>query len=81
MINLFAATAHNNCAKTCRLCLQSVEVLEKDHPKIFKQFVIGNHTIRCTEIIWAGLWTDLSIKEILMKSVKDRGVVIGKKND
>ena len=44
MINLFAATAHNY-AKTCRLYLQSVEVLEKDHHQIPKKFVIGNHTI------------------------------------
>ena len=77
MINLFAATAHNY-AKTCRLYLQSVEVLEKDHPQIFEQFVIGNHTVRRTEMIWSGLWTDLSIEQILMKSLKGRSGMIGK---
>ena len=45
MIILFAATAHNNYAKTCRLYLQSVEVLEKDHPQIFEQSAFGNHTV------------------------------------
>ena len=29
-------------------------------------------------MIWSGLWTDLSVKEILMKSLKGRGGVIGK---
>ena len=79
MINLFVATAHKNYAKTCRLYLQSVEVLEKDHPQIFEQFVSGNHTVRRTEMIWSGLWTDLSIEQILMNSLKGRGGVIGQK--
>ena len=78
MINLFAATAHNNYAKTCRLYLQSVDKLEKDHPQIFKQFSFGNYTVRRTDMIWSGLWTDLSIEQILMKSLKGRGGVIGK---
>ena len=78
MINLFTATAHKNYAKTSRLYLQSVEVLEKDHPQIFEQLVIGNHTVRRTEIIWSGLCTDLSIEQILMKPLKNRGGVIGK---
>ena len=78
MINLFAATAHNNYTKTCRLYLQSLEVLEKDHPRIFQKIFIGNHTVRRTEMIWSGLWTGLSIGQILMKSLKGRGEVIGK---
>ena len=78
MINLFAAAAHNNYAKTCRLYLQSVDKLEKDHPQIFEQFSFGNHTVRRTDMIWSGLWTDLSIEQILMKSLKGRGGVIGK---
>ena len=49
MLNLFAATGHNSHAKTCRLYLQSAISLEKDHPHIFKQFMLGNHTVRRTE--------------------------------
>ena len=53
MINLFAATAHNNYAKTYRLYLQSVDVLEKDHPQIFEQFSFGNHTVqRRYDLVW-----------------------------
>ena len=79
MIILFAATAHNNYAKTCRLYLQSAEVLKKDHPQIFEQFVIGNHTVRRTEMTWSELWTNLSVEQILMESLKGRGGVIGKR--
>ena len=56
--------------------MQSVEVLEKDHSQIFEQFVIGNHTVRHTEMISSGLRTDLSIEQILLKSLKGRGGVI-----
>ena len=78
MINLFAATGHNNYSKTCRFYLQSILTLEKDHPDIFAQFMAGNHTVRRTDKIWSGIWTDLSIEQILMKSLKGRGGVIGK---
>ena len=78
MINLFAATGHNNYAKTCRLYIQSILTLERDHPEIFEQFIAGNHTVRRTEKTWSGLWTDLSIEQILMRSLKGRGGVIGK---
>ena len=50
MINVLATSAPNNYAKTCFLYLQSIEVLEKDHPNIFEQFVFGNHTVRPTDL-------------------------------
>lgn len=78
MLNLFAATGHNNYAKTCRLYLQSVKLLETEHPSIFEQFILGNHTVRRTEKIWSGIWTDLSIEQILMKSLKGRGASLGR---
>ena len=78
MLNLFAATGHNNYAKTCRLYLQSLSELERNHPEIFNEFIQGNHTVRRTLKNWAGIWTDLSIEQILMKSLKGRSGVIGK---
>ena len=40
--------------------------------------MLGNNTVRRTEKTWSGIWTDLSIEQILMKSLKGRGGVIGK---
>ena len=70
MLNLFAAAGHNNYVQTCQLYLQSSISLEKDHPHIFEYFMLGNHTVRSTEKNWSGIWTDLSIEQILMKSLK-----------
>ena len=52
MLNLFAATGHNNYAKTTRLYLQSAAALEKDHPEVYQQFLLGNHTVRYTKNNW-----------------------------
>lgn len=78
MLNLFAATGHNSYAKSCRLYLQSMEMLEQEHPIVYEQFLLGNHCVRRSERNWTGIWTDLSIEQILMKSLKGRGGVIGR---
>ena len=78
MLNLFAATGHNNYAKSCRLYLQSIAELETNQPEVYDEFLKGNHTVRRTLKSWAGIWTDLSIEQILMKSLKGRSGVVGK---
>lgn len=78
MLNLFAATGHNNYAKSCRLYLQSAAEMEEKNPTIYQQFLSGQHTIRRTSRGWSGLWTDLSIEQILMKSLKGRSGIIGR---
>ena len=80
MINLFAATAQNNYAKTCQLYLQSLEVLEKDHPYIFEQFVIGNHHPTYREDL---VWTlDRSInREDSDEIIERQGWSDSKRND
>ena len=78
MLNFFAATGHNNYGKSCRLYLQSILELETNHPKVYDQFIEGQHTVRTTENKWTGIWTDLSVEQILMKSLERRAGVIGK---
>ena len=73
MLNLFSATGHNNYAKSCRLYLQTCMDLECNFPKLYEQFMLGNHTVIRTEKCWSGIWTDLAIEQILMKSMKGRG--------
>jgi hypothetical protein len=54
-----------------------MEEMQQKYPFIFVPFLSGNHTVRRFEKKWARLWTDLFIEQILMKSLKGRGVVIG----
>ena len=48
------------------------------HPEVYKQFLNGEHTVRRTSKSWSGIWTDLSIEQILMKSLKGKGGVVGR---
>jgi hypothetical protein len=78
MLNLLASTGHNNYTKSLRLYLQSVVELARTHPEVYRQFLDGEHTVRRTSKSWSGIWTDLSIEQILMKSLKGKGGVVGK---
>ena len=74
MINLFAATGHIHYAKSARLYLQMMLELPNDHPWLYKCFTEqGFHAVRRSNRHWAGLWTDLIIEQVMMRSIKSRG--------
>ena len=74
MINLFAATGHINYAKSARLYLQLMIDLPKTHLWLHQKLSVeGHHVIRRTDKFWAGLWPDLVIEQVLMRSLKSRG--------
>ena len=74
MLNLFAATGHLNYAKSSRLYLQLMRELPTDHPWLYHCFAEqGFHTVRRSNRFWAGLWTDLIIEQVMMRSIKSRG--------
>ena len=64
---LFAASGHNNYAKTCRLYIQSVEESKSINLYLYNQFQLGNYTARRIGSNWSAIWTDLSIEQILIK--------------
>ena len=73
MLNVFAATGHLNYAKCARLHLQEMRDLETTHPWVYKCFKEkGHHTVRRSDRYWAGLWTDLIIEHVMMRSLKTR---------
>ncbi|CAC5372537.1 unnamed protein product [Mytilus coruscus] len=47
--------------------------LEIDHPDVYRYFKAGHHVLRMTDRFWSGLSTDLTIEQILMRSVKSSG--------
>ena len=74
MLNLFAATGHLNYAKCARLHLQQMRNLKTSHPLVYKCFMEkGYHCVRRSDRYWAGLWTDLIIEQVMMRSLKTRG--------
>ena len=73
LLNLFAATGHFNYAKSARMYLQLMLELPAGHPWLYEQFTEhGYHTERQSDRYWAGLWTDLTIEQLMMRSIKSR---------
>lgn len=71
MINLFAATGHVHYVKSSRLYLQIMLELPNYHPWLYKCFTEqGFHTVRRSSRYWAGLWSDLVIEQVMMRSIK-----------
>ena len=74
MLNLFAATGHIHYAKSARLYLQNMHNLETNFPWVHAKFANERfHTVRRSSRFWAGLWTDLTIEQVMMRSIKSRG--------
>ena len=74
MLNLFAATGHLHYAKSARYYLQQMLEVPNTHPEIYLNFTRnGYHAIRRTGRYWAGLWSDLIIEQVMMRSIKGRG--------
>ena len=61
------ATGHVHYAKSVCLYLQLMQELPNDHPWLYQCFIEqGFHTVRRGNRYWAGLWTDLTIEQVLM---------------
>ena len=73
MLNLFAATGHIHYAKSARLYVQEMRKLPETHPWLYQQFMHGQHTVKRTDKNFNGLWTDLTIEQTLMRTIKSRG--------
>ena len=73
MLNLFAATGHNNYAKSGRLYLQMMMELPHMHTWLYEQFSSnGFFTVRRSDRFWASQWTDLIIEQV-MRTIKGHG--------
>ena len=74
LLNLFAATGHLHYAKSCRLYVQQMRELPSTQPWLYEMFTSrGLHAVQRANHPMNGLWTDLTIEQVLMASLKSRG--------
>lgn len=73
MLPYFAASGHNQYAKSAHIYLQQMQDLKNSHPSVYRCFQDGLHVIRRSDRLWAGLSTDLAIEQVLMRSIKTTG--------
>lgn len=75
MIPFFHACGHFAYAKSCHLYLQDMFKLPSVMPKEeFEKFVSqGFFTMRRNDSFWSGVWSDMTIEQTLMRSMKSTG--------
>ena len=75
MLPTFHAAGHLPYAKSAQLYLQEMERLEELLPADdFEKYITqGYFTIRRTNKFWSGIWTDMTIEQVLMKMMKVQG--------
>lgn len=74
MLPFFHSAGHFFYAKSARLYLQDMSNLQhRIISEEFTKFTKGDFTVRRSDKFWSGLWTDLSIEQVLMRSMKSQG--------
>jgi len=75
MFPYFHAAGHFFYAKCAQLYLQDMLELEKKMDSLdYNQFTKMEYfTIRRTDKFWSGIWSDMTIEQVLMKSMKSYG--------
>ena len=67
-------TGNRNNAKSPRVYLEMMMNLEKEYPWLYKRFNDDClFFVRWSEQYWAGVWSELSTEQIMMRSLKSRG--------
>lgn len=75
MVRFLHASGHLLYAKSCHLYLQDMFKLQSSMTKEeLEKFVHeGYFTIRRTDSFWAGVWSDMTVEQTLMQSMKSSG--------
>lgn len=75
MIHFFHASGHFQYAKCSHLYVQDMVALQSSNPRVFKEFAAekGYFAINRTGSRWAGVWSDMTVEQTLMRSMKTSG--------
>ena len=73
MLPYMAASGHNHYTKSGLVYLWRMSNLQVEHIHVYQHFVNSLHVVRRSDRYWAGLSTDLVIKQVLMRSMKTSG--------
>ena len=73
MLPCFAAAGHKLYAKSTYVYLHTMTMLPETQPDVHHEFEEGYHLVRRSDRYWGGLFTDLIMEQVPMRSVKTHG--------
>ena len=74
ILSYFIAVGHHQYAKRTRMSLQLFDAWSQQCPDLMDEvFGKGHHTVRYLPRNWRGTWSDMSIKESVMREAKTSG--------
>lgn len=71
MLPVYHAAGHSNYVRAMQIYLQQMSTLQdKMDPNEYRLFTEEGHfTVRRTDKAWAGIWTDMTIEQMLMRTI------------
>lgn len=70
MLPVYHSAGRSNYVKAIQVCLQEMSKLQDImDPEEYRMFTEGQFTVRRTEKAWAGIWTDMTIEQMLMRTI------------
>ena len=73
MIPHFFAMDRTNYARWMPIYLADMHKLEVRHPKVFKEFSAGNHSVSRSQQPFAEVWTDMALEQSINLDSKSKG--------
>lgn len=71
MLPVYHAAGHSNYVRAIQIYLQQMsklqDIMDPEEYRLFTEQ--GHFTIRRTEKAWAGIWTDMTIEQMLMRTI------------
>lgn len=76
MLPYFHTSGHFNYAKSAHIYLQEMQKINNSMNEKFRKFINEFFTIRRTDKFWSDIYSDMTIEQTLMKSMKVEGGLI-----
>lgn len=77
MIPHFYSMDRVNYARWLPVYISDMNMLESDHPDVYREFISGNHGVSRSKQPFAQVWTDMALEQSINLDSKSKGGIVG----
>ena len=77
LVPLFFSMDRTNYSRWLPVYLCDMAMLEKDHPDVFREFQLGNHSVSRSDKPFSQVWTDMALEQSVNLDAKSNGGIVG----